>query len=124
MKILKIGIVLLAAFGFGFGASQIIKGNEVVEAEEYDYNQYFEYCMGNNYRFQYMLETLSEEDRVLVSNKLDELYEKYETNEFDFINDYEIRHLIMTELFDYIEDNNITIYNDEWNGYHHHMPRW
>lgn len=125
MNIFKMGLVLLTGLGFGFGVDQIAetKEDEVISEDYYIYNMP---CHGNGYVFEHMLDTLTEEDRILVEAKLEELLLEYETTLELLEDDYQLRFIIMNELLDYMSENNIDFnhYNtDDDDGFRHHHMR-
>ena len=121
MNIFKIGLVFLSGIGLLFGANQITERINHTEEVPYASEGEYGYCHHELYDDELpMLDNLSEEDRLLVEAKLDELLELEEITEEDFYNDRYQFHEIMEKLMDFIYDNNIEF---EETYYHGHMGR-
>lgn len=128
MNILRYALVLLTATGFGFGVEEVISNNiedEVYLYEENNYDDYaFGYCHNNNELFlEHMLERLTDEEKIIVESKIDELLSKYEITSDQLNSNFDVRYNFMTELMEFLEQSGFDYhhdYNDEYD-YGNHM---
>lgn len=119
MNIIKIGFVLLTGAGLGFGVDKLAENGAIPSEQETYYDHFQEgYCHGETNFFEHMLEDLSEEDAILVQTKIDELLIAYEITLEELNDDYEIRYAFMSELMDFLEENEIDYYGH--GGFHNH----
>lgn len=119
MNVFRIGFILLTLTGVGIGVDKIndpLEDTTVIQAEEQTYSYMSPgYCHNNDndgYFLEHMLDSLSEEEYILVQSKVDELLIKYDISIDDLFNDYQTRYDFMLELMEFIDGNDIK--------YHYH----
>ena len=118
MSMIKIGFVILTGALFGFGVDRI-NDSEAFRDSSYGYYMHDGYCAEEGEFLGHMLENLTTEERILVENKVEELLATYNTTLEDLYQDSELRHDFMSDLMDFLDDNNIDIHDhDDW----HHGP--
>lgn len=121
MNIVKIGLALVTGLGFGFGVEKItetdITSNDQPDYEEYNDTSY-QNCHDEENFLDHMLDRLSDEERIIVQAKIDDLLQEYNVTIEDLFRDYDIRYNFMTDLMEFLEDNDIEYYRQR--GHHNH----
>lgn len=115
MSILKIGFILLAFTGLGFGVDRL-SSQEIDPTSEDVYrasNRLF--CHNNQYYFEHMIDNLTEEEKILVEQEMERLLGEYNIT-YDLLHDdIEVYHSIMIDLMDFFIENDISYSNHHWN---------
>lgn len=123
MNVIKIGLVILTGFGFGFGIDQVV---EPLEPN----NQYQSfnrgYCHNEEEFLEHLFDGLTEEETIIIEAKIDELLLTYDVTIEELLEDYEVRREFMMDLMDFLEENDI---DDYYGGMHgpnqgHHGMRY
>jgi hypothetical protein len=142
---LRIGLVLLAGAGLGFGADRIgdtqMFSNDGDGYYEYmDEDSYYGHMGGDSYYghmrgeyrhndgdfLEHMLEDLTVEEQGLVQEKVDQLLIDYAITLEELYDNYDVRYEFMNDLMEFLDLNGIDYhnhggfdhYNDDENGWH------
>lgn len=124
MNLVKLGLILLVGIGFGLGLSNLDatalfnNDNDAYHTTRHNWkNESGDYYghMGRGYGHYFnedefidnMLEDLSEEERLVVESKIDELLLKYQIT----LEDDEVMFDFMNELMEFIEESEIDFQN-------------
>lgn len=123
MNIFKIGLMLITGAGLGLGFDMVTE--EPVENDQTVNEEYYSFmpCHQNEFMLEYMFEDLSDEDRLLVEEKVESLLFKYETTEENLYQDLDLYHDFMFELMEFLYENDIEFQHyqyDETDGFRHH----
>lgn len=120
MNILRIALVLLTGLGFSFGFDKL--ADPPMYQEEYE-NNYGHMGTSGCYRddefLDHMIELLSEEEALLVQNKIEELLVKYDITLEELEDNYEIRYDFMDELMDFFVESDINVHNHFESNYNY-----
>lgn len=120
--ILKLGLTLLLGAGFGLGLNQV-RENEIfhTDTEFYEETKETEYCHNEGELFTHMLDDLSEEERLIVEEKIDELLIKYDVSLEELYNNRDIHNDFMDELMTFFDEEGIDHhYNNHYDDYDRH----
>lgn len=112
MILFRLGLLFIIGSGLGFGINQFTE-NTV--------NNNFEqgHCYQEDFNFNDMIISLSEEDQMLIEEKLNELLLEYGITIEDFNSNIEIRRNVMFNLVNFMMENDIDFSfgsNQEFDG--------
>lgn len=124
MNIIKIGFLVLAGLGFGFGVDQITEQEETqIDRQDYNEEGYYGFCHGGMYFFEDIVDAVSEENRVVVQDKIDDLLVEHNITLEELENDYILYHEVMMELMEFLYENDIDFHFTDEDNWHHGMWR-
>lgn len=122
MNIIKIGLLLVTGLGFGFGVDSFTNLDQIENEQDNLYTDvYPRYCHNEEYYIEHLLQNLTEEEQILVQNKIDQLLLEYNLSIEEMLNDIDIRHEFMYELMEFMYDNDIEYHYHNNNEWHHGM---
>ncbi|MGS0972258.1 MAG: hypothetical protein ACVCEJ_03310 [Candidatus Izemoplasmataceae bacterium] len=117
--IFKLGLTLLLGASFGLGLNQV-RQSEIfhTDTEFYEENSETGYCHNEGEVFTHMLDNLSEEERLIVEEKIDELLIKYDVSLEELYNNRDIHYDFMDELMTFLDEEGIDYhYNNHYDDY-------
>lgn len=106
MSILKIVLVLITGVALGIGVDQMLTADSTDETVN-DYS-YGAYCHDNEDFTLYMIESLNDDDRVLVETEIERILDALDTNSETVFDDFELRHEFMAQLMVFFDENDIS----------------
>ncbi|XMB71463.1 hypothetical protein RJI07_04925 [Mycoplasmatota bacterium WC30] len=125
MNVLRIGLVLLTGVGFSFGVDRLVDSEALPNDRESHYTYNYEgNCHGDNDFLEHMLDDLSNEELLLVQEKIDSLLVKYSITLEELYDDYGVRYDFMSELMDFLDENYIDYHNHEEFDDHFDENEW
>jgi hypothetical protein len=120
MNVFKIGLALLTMAGFSFGVDKLVKANTLPDDREEHYEHMDEgFCHGNGDFLEHMLTNLTEEETVLVENKIDDLLLEYNTTLEELEDDLDVRYDFMLDLMNFLDENGIDYHNHDTEEHYH-----
>lgn len=126
MNIIKVVLIGLSGLGLGFTTKDLLSDD--IEPSNGHYETIVEEgsfrCHHGYYGdgFDYFIERFSEVDQQRIEEYLDALLTEYGVTRETFETDYEIRHEVMFELHQFIDDEQIEYDETDW--HHSHMGGW
>ncbi|MCF7927222.1 MAG: hypothetical protein K9L74_06600 [Candidatus Izimaplasma sp.] len=133
MTIFKVFLIAISGLGFGFGVDKVVDtdlfDNHVNSSYSHEETVY---CHQEGDFLTHIQEGLTDEEKLLVENKIDELLIFHSITREDLDNDYDLRHTFLLDLMTFLEENDINYphdfhmdeenhnHNDDW---HHGMGR-
>ncbi|MCF7925354.1 MAG: hypothetical protein K9L26_02370 [Candidatus Izimaplasma sp.] len=119
MNILKITFIAIVGMLVGYTATQFISQADTASHDDTENT----YCHQDGYDFDHFLERFSEADQVIILAERDRLLTVYEVTLEDLETDYDMRHQLMEDLWDFIDDQAIEFEDTYAYPRHGHMWR-